>query len=80
VIDTGSIHGGRSPGYQTLVTKLPTGIKLWIRLLLKQHPDENIDISTETLMSCYQRIGADIDRFLEWQGRSPTHLSWWKPE
>jgi hypothetical protein len=70
----------RIPGYRTVVARLPTGIKVLIRPLIKKHPDENIDISTETLMSCYQRIGADIDRFLEWQGRSPTHWSWWKPE
>lgn len=67
------------PGYRTLVSQVPTGVKVLTRPLIKQHPDEHIEISTETLMSCYQRIGADTDRFLEWQGRTPDHWNWWMP-
>jgi hypothetical protein len=56
---------------------MPTGVKVVIRPLIKHHPDESIEISDETLMLGYQRIGIDIDRFLEWQGRTPNHWNWW---
>jgi hypothetical protein len=61
------------PGYRTLARWAPPGARALMRPFLKHHPDGESAVTTKTRIIAHQRIGADIARFLEWRGLSPSH-------
>lgn len=64
------------PGYRFLAGWAPRRARALMRPLLKHHPDSGVVVSPETVTVARQRIGADIERFLEWRGLSPNHWTW----
>lgn len=65
-----------TPGYRTVARSAPRGLARLMQPFLKHHPDSDTGVSRETVMIARQRIGADIDRFLEWRGVSSSYWNW----
>jgi hypothetical protein len=64
------------PDYFRWTGQVPRTLRRLTQPLLKHPPDGGMGVSETTRIFARQRIGPDIERFLEWRGLPPHLWSW----